>query len=178
MLPRRTLCWLGLTVFEFALVGPGTGQSATPAARAPAPSAPIAPAPRVRGECTCRFGDPPGAPPDRFNAQLQTDHRDLHPAISEQRISGQKAPEKSFKGDDYFLSRLDLTGNFPVTVAFADPGAYERKLGKAITSDSPNFHRSRLRAGDLPRPEPLRSRELHLRICPLGDVLEKCISAS
>ena len=34
---------------------------------------------------------------------------------------GKEAPEKSFKGDDYFLSRLDLTGNFPVTVAFADP---------------------------------------------------------
>jgi hypothetical protein len=121
MLPRRTLCWLGLTVFEFALVGLGTGQNATPATRGPAQSTSTLPAPPVAVNVLIDSAI-------RQERRLIVLMRNFKPIIetyiqeySGKESTGKESPGKSFKSDDYFLSRLDLTGNAPVTAAFADP---------------------------------------------------------
>jgi hypothetical protein len=38
-------------------------------------------------------------------------------------------------GDDYFLSRLDLTGNSPSIVPFADEETYQAPEGRSAGSD-------------------------------------------
>ncbi len=40
------------------------------------------------------------------------------------------------KGDDYFLSRLDLTGNAPATVAFADPEHWKEDWEKRLLKNA------------------------------------------
>jgi len=112
------LAWANL--FEILVVGFVAGQNATPAAppQASAQSAPIVPAPIVP------------APSVAFNVLVDSAIRQEHRLIVLMRNFKpivetyiQQYPGKSPKGDDYFLSRLDLTGNAPVTVAFADRSA-------------------------------------------------------
>ena len=47
--------------------------------------------------------------------------------------------EVSPKGDDYFLSRLDLTGNAPATLAFADPEHGKERWEKRLLKNAQPF---------------------------------------
>ncbi len=51
----------------------------------------------------------------------------------------QEDPGKSPKGDDYFLSRLDLTGNAPATLAFADPERGKENWEKRLLKNAQPF---------------------------------------
>src|ERR1700686_21298 len=102
MFSRRTFFWLGQTLFEFLIVGLVAGQNAVQAA-------PTIPAHSVA-----------------FNVLVDSAIRQEHRLIVLMRNFKpivetyiQEDPGRSPKGDDYFLSRLDLTGNAPATLAFA-----------------------------------------------------------
>jgi hypothetical protein len=136
MLAQRTLSWLGQTLFEILVVGFVAGQNATPAAppQASAQSAPIVPAPIVP------------APSVAFNVLVDSAIRQEHRLIVLMRNFKpivetyiQQYPGKSPKGDDYFLSRLDLTGNAPVTVAFADPERMRESWEKRLLPTRQTF---------------------------------------
>src|SRR3984885_3387891 len=116
MLPRRTLSWLGRILFEILVVGLVAGQSAPPAAPPEGLRAvPVVPARSVAFNVLVDSAI-------RQERRLIVLMRNFKPIVETyiQEYPDKEYPGKSPKGDDYFLSRLDMTGNAPVTVAFAD----------------------------------------------------------
>ena len=131
MFSRRTFFWLSQTLFEFLIVGLGAGQNAVPAAPSPDPNqaAPTIPAHSVA-----------------FNVLVDSAIRQEHRLIVLMRNFKpivetyiQEDPGRSPKGDDYFLSRLDLTGNAPETLAFADPEHEKQNWEKRLLKNPQPF---------------------------------------
>jgi hypothetical protein len=133
MFARRTFSWLslallGLTSFEVLVSEVAGGQEAVPAAPSqdPARSAPTSVG--LRGVAFDVLVDSA----IRQERRLVILMRNFRPIVE---TYIQQDQGKSKKGDDYFLSRLDLTGNAPSTRAFADPEHdklnWERKLLKS-----------------------------------------------
>ena len=112
MFARRTFSWLGQTLFEVLVVGLVAGQNATPAAPSPNPTqaAPSAPARSIAFNVLVDSAI-------HQERRLIVLMRNFKPMVE---TYIQENPGKSPKGDDYFLSRLDLSGNAPATLAFAD----------------------------------------------------------
>jgi Peptidase family M48 len=132
MFVRRTFSRLGRTLFEVLVAGIVASQNPTLVARAqdlpqspPSVSVPNAAAFERMIDSAIRQ--------ERRLAVLM---RNFKPIV-ETYIQEEK-PDSDLgtapKGDDYFLSRLDLTGNAPATLAFTDPerwkAGWERRLLK------------------------------------------------
>jgi Peptidase family M48 len=127
MFVRRTFSWLGQTLFGILVLGFAAGQNAAPAAPSPEPDrwAPSVPARSIAFDVL-------------VDSAIRQEHRlivlmrNFKPIVETyiQQDSG-----KSPRGDEYFLSRLDLTGKAPATLAFADPerekNSWEKRLLKS-----------------------------------------------
>src|ERR1700730_1141210 len=121
MFALRTISWLSLALFETFAVGLVAGQNASPSAQPPAQSAPS-----VSARKAVAFDDFVDSA-IRQERRMTDLLRNFHPIV-ETYIQEQKpdpALGTSPKGDDYFLSRLDLAGNAAGTSAFADEGHFK-----------------------------------------------------
>jgi Peptidase family M48 len=132
MFALRTFSGLGRTLFEVFVVGLVAGQNATLTARSPYPaqSAPLVPA---RNFVAFDVLVDSAIRQERRLIDLM---RNFKPIV-ETYIQEEKPDSDlgtSPKDDDYFLSRLDLTGHAPATLAFADrerwKEGWEKKLLK------------------------------------------------
>src|ERR1035437_8068124 len=123
MFALRTFSWLSRALFEVFVVGLVVGQNPTLAAQSPDPaqSPPFVPARK-----SVAF-DVLVDSAIRQERRLIDLMRNFKPIV-ETYIQEEKPDSDlgtSPKGDDYFLSRLDLSGNAPATLAFADPVRWE-----------------------------------------------------
>src|SRR6266568_9040449 len=129
----RTFSWLSRTLFEVLVIGLVASQNAALAAAqtpSPAQSAPSVPA---RNFVAVNVLIDSAIRRERTLIVLM---RNFKPIV-ETYIQEEKPDSDlgtSPKGDDYFLSRLDLTGDAPATLAFADQerskAGWEKKLLK------------------------------------------------
>src|ERR1700676_2194899 len=131
MLARRTFSWLGQTVFQILVVGLVAGQNAAPAAPSlvPVRSAPSVPVHNVAFDVLVDSAI-------RQERRLVVLMRNFKPIVE---TYIQQDPGKSPKGDDYFLSRLDLTGAAPATLAFADPEHEKERWEKRLLKSPQPF---------------------------------------
>src|ERR1700683_343844 len=112
MFALRTISWLSLAVFA---VGPVAGQTTTPSTPPPAQSAPS-----VSTRKAIAFDDFVDSA-IRQERRMTDLLRNFKPVI-ETYIQEEKPDSKlgtSPKGDDYFLSRLDLNGDAATAQAFS-----------------------------------------------------------
>src|ERR1700692_4589224 len=130
MFALRTISWLSLALFEVLAVGLAVGQTTTPSTPPPAQSAPS-----VSTRKAIAFDD--FVDSEIRQERLMTDLlRNLKPIIETyiQKQQRDAALGTSPKGDEYFLSRLDLAGNAASTSAFAADQplkrGWEKKLPK------------------------------------------------
>jgi Peptidase family M48 len=131
MLARRTFSWLGQTLFQILVIGLATGQNAAPAAPSPVPAqlAPSVPARNVASDLLVDSAI-------RQERRLVVLMRNFKPIIE---TYVQEDAGKSPKGDEYFLSRLDLTGNAPSTLAFLDPEHEKERWEKRLLKSPQPF---------------------------------------
>lgn len=131
MIARRTFPWLSRALFEVIVVGLVAGQDATPVQQ-PRRLAPVPPAVARNSVTVEGFVDSAIRQEGRLSNLLRYFRPNIETYIQEERPDSHLTSTP--KSDDYFLSRLDLTGSAPVTVAFADPGrlkpAWPEKLLK------------------------------------------------
>lgn len=125
MFALRTFSGLGRILFGMCLVGVVAGQSAPPAVQSPDPaqSSPLTPA-----RNSVAF-DALVDSAIRQERRLMDLMRNFKPIV-ETYIQEEKADSdlgSSPKGDDYFLSRLDLTGTAPATLGFEDPDTWKER---------------------------------------------------
>jgi hypothetical protein len=123
MFAPRTFSWLSRALFELFVVGLAAGQNA-PAN--PVQSPPIVPAHNSV------------APDVLIDSAIRQEHllialmRNFKPIV-ETYIQEEKSDSElgtSPRRDDYFLSRLDLTGNAPAILAFTDPERWKERREK------------------------------------------------
>ncbi len=137
MFARRTFSWLGRTLFEVFVVGLVAGQNATLTARSPYPaqSAPLVPA---RNFVAFDVLVDSAIRQERRLIDLM---RNFKPIV-ETYIQEEKPDSDlgtSPKDDDYFLSRLDLTGHAPATLAFADRERWKEGWKKKLLKKAQPF---------------------------------------
>src|SRR5580692_5831185 len=116
MFALRTISWLSLALFEVFAVGPVAGQTTTPSTPPPAQSAPS-----VSTRKAIAFDDFVDSA-IRQERRMTDLLRNFKPVV-ETYIQEEKPDSKlgtSPKGDDYFLSRLDLNGDAATAQAFSD----------------------------------------------------------
>jgi hypothetical protein len=138
MFALRTFSWLGRTLFEVFAVGLVVSQNAPPAAQPPGPAQ--APPPSVLARKSVTF-DTFVDSAIRQERRLTDLMRNFKPVV-ETYIQLQRADSDlrtSPKADDYFLSRLDLTGNAPATLAFADQDRVKRGAEKKLSKNAQPF---------------------------------------
>ena len=137
MFALRTPSWLGRTLFLVFAVGLVAGQSATPPAQLPV-QAQTTPSVVTRNSVTFE---------DFVDSAIQQERRltDLirnFKPIVETYIQ-EEAPDSnsgiSPKSDDYFLSRLDLTGSGPATLAFAGQEGLKQGGDKKLAKSAQPF---------------------------------------
>src|ERR1700686_78513 len=130
MFALRTFSWLSRTLFGMFVVGLVASQNATLAAKSPDPAQ-----------------SPPSVPARNFvafdvlvDSSIRQERRliDLmrnFKPIVETYIQEEK-PDSDLgvvpKGDHYFLSRLDLTGNGLATSAFEEPDTWKERWGPKL----------------------------------------------
>ncbi len=132
MFALRTFSWLGWALVETFAVGLVVGQSATPLTP-PTGLAQAPPSVLARNSVTLDGFVDSAIRQERRLADLI---RNFRPVV-ETYIQEEKPDSDlgtSPKSDDYFLSRLDLTGNDPVTLAFADPESWQERWEKKLPS--------------------------------------------
>src|SRR5580704_10808706 len=135
MFALRTISWLSLALFEVFAVGLVAGQTTTPSTPPPAQSAPSVST--RKAIAFDEFVDSAIRQERRMTGLL----RNFKPIIETyiQKQQRDAALGTSPKGDDYFLSRLDLAGNAASTSAFAGDEplkrGWEKKLPKPMNED-------------------------------------------
>src|ERR1700733_4747394 len=138
MLARRTFHWLGLTLLGVVAVGRTAGQNAAPA---PAPATQAAPSvPAVPTRKSVGFDDFVDSA-IRQERRMTDLLRNFKPVV-ETYIQEEKPDSKlgtSPKGDDYFLSRLDLNGDAATAQAFSDEQHTREKGDKKAPRKTPAF---------------------------------------
>src|SRR6195256_4032346 len=137
MFAPRTFSWLGRTLFEVFVVGLVAAQNTTPSAQPPGPAQ--AP-PSVLARKSVTFDDFVDSA-IRQERRLTDLMRNFKPVV-ETYIQVQRADSDlrtAPKADDYFLSRLDLTGNAPATLAFADQERFKQGAEKKFSKNAQPF---------------------------------------
>ena len=128
MFALRTFSWLSRTLLELSFAGLVVGQNPSPATQAPDP----AQAPPAASAAKSVAFDVLVDSAIRQELRL-TDLMRYFKPIVETYLQKEKPDSDlgtSPQGDAYFLSRVDLTGDDPVTVAFADPELPKKRLKK------------------------------------------------
>src|ERR1700674_4615228 len=118
MFALRTFSWLGGTLLGMCASGLVAGQTGTPDVSSPNSAQSPAPVPGQKSVAVNVLVDSA----IRQERRLIDLMRNFKPIV-ETYIQEEKPDSDlgiSPKGDDYFLSRLDLTGNAPATLAFSD----------------------------------------------------------
>src|SRR5271167_2545302 len=139
MFGLRTFSWPSWALFVLFAVGLVTGQDSTPAAQPPdaAQSAPSASTSK-----RIVFDDFVDSVV-RQERRLTDVMRSFKPIIETyiQEEGSQPRFQKGItpNGDDYFLSRLDLSGKSPITVPFADEETWNQGAEKYIVQDQLPF---------------------------------------
>ena len=135
MLALRTFSWPSWALFMFFVVGWVTGQDSTPAA--PSPDA-IRTAPLVSTSQDIAFDEFVDSTV-RQERRLTDLMRSFKPIIETyiQEEGSQRRFQEGItpNGDDYFLSRLNLTGNSPSTVPFADEETWNQGAERFFVHD-------------------------------------------
>lgn len=129
--------WLGPTLLTAVVAGLAIGQNAAPAVQTPSPVQPAAAVPATKSLSFDEFVDSA----IRQEGRLTVLMRNFKPVV-ETYIQKQKpdaALGTSPDGDDYFLSRLDLTGNDPATLAFADQEHLKESGKKKLSRNTEPF---------------------------------------
>src|SRR5580658_5102353 len=133
----RTSSWLGGTVFAVFVVGLVVGQNAAPAGHPPGP-AQAPPSALARNSVTLDGFVDSAIRQERRLTDLMRYYR----PIIETYIQEEKRDSHlgtSPKGDDYFLTRLDLTGAAPATLAFADQEHSKQEGDKKLPRNASSF---------------------------------------
>jgi hypothetical protein len=132
MFALRTFSWPNLALFVFFVVGPVTGQDSTPAA--PPPDAAL-PATSFSTSKQIVFDDfvDSVVRQERRLTDLMRSFKPIIETYIQEEGSQLRFQEGIIpiipiipNGDDYFLSRLNLTGDLPSTVPFADEETWKR----------------------------------------------------
>jgi len=134
MRARRTFCWLACALIGAVLVWPVAAQNPTPAVESadkPRPSAPIPPRKAVTFE---EFVDSAIRQEQRLTEAMRYFKPVVETYIQEQKHDSDV--QTSPKNDDYFLSRLDLTGDAPANREFEIP---EHEKEKQFSKSEPAF---------------------------------------
>jgi hypothetical protein len=137
MFVRKTFSWLGRALFGVCVVGLGVGQNATPAAK---PSGPAQAPPTVLGRNSVDFDgfvDSAVRQERRLTDLMRYFRPIVETYIQEQRRDSHLGT--SPKEDDYFLTRLDLTGATPTTRAFADQEHSKQDGDKKLPRNAQSF---------------------------------------
>jgi hypothetical protein len=137
MFSLRAFSWLGRTLFGVFVVGLLVGQNATPVAQPPG----LAQAPAsVLARNSVAFDDFIDSA-IRQERRLTDLMRNFKPIV--ETYIQEERPDSDLgtspKGDDYFLSRLDLTGNAPATLAFADQERLKQGGDKKLPKNAQPF---------------------------------------
>lgn len=131
MFARRTFSCLGATLFEVLAIGRVAGQNITPLAPSPTPtqSTLTAPARKIPFDVLVDSAI-------RQESRLIVLIRNFKPNV-ETYIQENAGTQP--KDDDYFLSRLDLTGNAPATLAFTDTERWKEGWEKKLVKNPQPF---------------------------------------
>src|SRR5580692_9868544 len=137
MLARRTFYWLGRALFAVCAVGLAVGQNAIPAAK-PSGLAQAPPSVLERNSVTFDgFVDSAIRQERRLTDLMRYYKPIVETYIQEQRPDSHL--RTSPKADDYFLTRLDLTGANPTTLAFADQEHSKESGDKKLPRNAQSF---------------------------------------
>src|SRR6201993_299852 len=117
MYSRKTLSWPAQALFGIVLVGPLAAQNTTPAAQIPEKVQPQAPA--RKGVTFDEFVDSAIRQEGRLTVLMRNFKPVVETYVQEEKHDSDV--QTSPKDDDYFLSRLDLTGNAPASREFETP---------------------------------------------------------
>ena len=137
MFARRTFCWLACALIGGILVWPVAAQNPTPAVESPDKPRPSTPSPPAKGVTFEGFVDST----IRQEMRLTEAMRNFKPVV-ETYIQEQKhdsTVQTSPKNDEYFLSRLDLTGDAPANREFEIPGHSKPEKEKLFGKSEPAF---------------------------------------
>src|SRR5580700_2282558 len=137
MLARRTFYRLGRALFAVCAVGLAVGQNAIPAAK-PSGLAQAPPSVLERNSVTFDgFVDSAIRQERRLTDLMRYYKPIVETYIQEQRPDSHL--RTSPKADDYFLTRLDLTGANPTTLAFADQEHSKESGDKKLPRNAQSF---------------------------------------
>jgi hypothetical protein len=135
MFALRTYSWLSRILFALFVVGLFAAQNASPAAQSPAQSPPVVPARNFVAFDT--FVDSAIRQERRLTDLMRNFKPIVETYIQEEKPDSDLGT--SPKSDDYFLSRLDLTGNSPATLAFAEPEHWKKSWEKKLFRNAQPF---------------------------------------
>jgi hypothetical protein len=137
MFAIRPPSWLGRTLFLVFAVGLVAGQSATPPAQLPG-QAQATPSVVTRNSVTFEDFVDSAILQERRLTDLM---RNFKPIVETyiQEEGPDSNPGTSPKSDDYFLSRLDLTGSGPATLAFAGQEGLKQGGDKKLPKNAQPF---------------------------------------
>lgn len=130
MFALRTFSWLSRTLLELFFAGLVIGQSANPATQSPEP---VPSSPSLSARNSVAF-DVLVDSAIKQELRLTELMRYFKPIV-ETYLQKEKPDSDlgtSPQGDAYFLSRLDLTGDDPVALAFADPERPKKRAKKRL----------------------------------------------
>src|ERR1700686_5720339 len=135
MFALRTFSWLGGTFLGMCAAGLVAGQTGTPDVSSPNSAQSPAAVPGQKSVAVNVLVDPA----IRQERRLLDLMRNFKPIV-ETYIQEEK-PDSDLgvvpKGDDYFLSRLDLTGNGLATSAFEEPDTWKERWGPKLLKKRP-----------------------------------------
>ena len=137
MYARRTFCWLACALIGGILVWPVAAQNRTHAVQSADEPRPSTPSPPAKGVTFEEFVDST----IRQEMRLTEAMRNFKPVV-ETYIQEQKhdsTVQTSPKNDEYFLSRLDLTGDAPANREFEIPGHSKQEKEKQFSQSETEF---------------------------------------
>src|SRR5580704_6031390 len=135
MFTSRTFSWPSWAFFVFFVAGVVTGQDSPPAAQPPDP-AQTAPSASTRKQIVFDdFVDLVIRQERRLTDLMRGFQPIIETYIQEEGAAPRFQKGITPNGDDYFLSRLNLTGNSPSTVPFADEETWNQGAEKYFVQD-------------------------------------------
>src|SRR5689334_11809861 len=137
MLARRRFSCLGRALVEVALVCPVAAQNATPPAQPSEKIQPLSQGPARKGVTFDEFVDSAILQERRLTELM----RNFKPVVETyiQQEKHDSDVQTSPKNDNYFLSRLDLTGDAPANREFENSEHPKQELEKILPNRAPAF---------------------------------------
>jgi hypothetical protein len=137
MSARRRFSCLARTLVEVALVCPVAAQNATPAIQSTQKAQALSQSPAQKGVTFDEFVDSAIVQERRLTELM----RNFKPVVETyiQQEKHDSDVQTSPKNDDYFLSRLDLTGDAPANLEFENSEHPKQELEKVFSKLAPAF---------------------------------------